>query len=389
MFKPFSLIVALLTALLTAQSTFSQVNPNANARTKRLYQYIASLGNNGTENHLLLGQHASSRLETYQGMRIDPKNEWLSWLTYWDELYWDLAKEYNNECHLALIGVDFGVNQPVEDPTGIPPVANANSKPSYATMDAEKFAAIGCIVTASWHVNNPWTETGSKDRTNVDLKALLPGGKSRSIWLKKLDTIASELRKLQDNDRTILWRPFHEMNADFFWWGKAPPSEYKALWVDMFNYFTKTKRLNNLIWVYTPYNMDGDDRLPYNTYYPGDAYVDIVGIDVYDDVKIVGNTVQNPLEIRQYESLKAIAPKKPLICGELGPNEIKTGSDWNDFLDQLQTSYPEIVMALAWNDWFDDADPDVQKWTYKSIYKNKHSGVLKHQSVITLEELPK
>jgi len=287
-----------------------------------------------------------------------------------------------------LVGVDFGVNQPAEDPSGIPPKANSNSKLAYATFDAELFASQGCLVTASWHLNNPWTERDSKDRSNVDLKSLLPGGSYRAKWLGKLDTIAAELQSLQAKRRTIMWRPFHEMNADWFWWGNQDPREYKALWIDMYNYFTNTKKLNNLLWLYTPYNIDAADRMPYITYYPGDEYVDIVGVDVYDDVAYVGNGVLNPLDIRFYESLKGVAASKPLICGELGPDAIQAGSDWNHFLDELRTKYPEIVMALAWNDWYDDADKRESKWTYKSLFKNKHAGVLDHELVITRDELP-
>lgn len=389
MSRLFAFIAPVLASGWSMQCAFAQVNPNANARTKNIYKYISALKNQGPNKGLLLGQHATSRLEFYQGRKVDPTQDWLSWITYWDELYWGLAKEYNENQHLALVGVDFGVNQPVEDPSGIPPVANSNSKPWYATRDAEVFAGHGCIVTASWHVNNPWTEKDSKDRTGVDLKTLLPGGKSRAVWLRKLDAIANELEKLQGNGRTVLWRPLHEMNADWFWWGKATPADYKALWVDMYNHLTTTRRLNNLIWVYTPYNIDANDRLPYNTYYPGDKYVDIVGVDVYDDVIYEGDSVKDPLEIHLYESLRAIAPSKPLICGELGPNEIKDGVNWNHYLDQLRARYPEIVIALAWNDWFDDEAESDNKWTYKSIFKNEHTDILKHKSVITREELPR
>jgi len=383
-----TLIAMLLILSISAPCAQAQVNPNANERTKNIYRYINALKNQVQPNRLLLGQHATSRLEVYKGEALDLSQEWLTWITYWDELYWGLAKEYNNDQHLALVGIDFGVNQPAEDPTGNPPEANSNSKPRYATRDAETFAGQGCIVTASWHLNNPWTGNDCKDRTKVDLKSLLPGGTHRAKWLSRLDVIAAELQILQAKERTVLWRPFHEMNADWFWWGKVPPTDFKTLWIDMYQYFTLTKHLNNLIWVYTPYNIDAEDRLPYNTYYPGNEYVDIVGVDVYDDVTYEGDQVKDPLEIHFYESLKAIAPSKPLICGELGPNEIKAGSNWNHFLDQLQTKYPEIVSALAWNDWFDDEAEGDNKWTYKSIVKNKHAGVLKHPYVITREELP-
>jgi mannan endo-1,4-beta-mannosidase len=47
----------------------------------------------------------------------------------------------------------------------------------------------------------------------------------------------------------------------------------------MFYYFTNTKNLHNILWVYSP----DQSRAEPSKYYPGDSYVDIVGLDVYTD----------------------------------------------------------------------------------------------------------
>jgi beta-mannanase len=57
------------------------------------------------------------------------------------------------------------------------------------------------------------------------------------------------------------------------------PAVFKTIWMNMFNYFTYTKNLHNILWIYSP-----DQSAPDLTmYYPGGDYVDIVGLDVYID----------------------------------------------------------------------------------------------------------
>ena len=63
---------------------------------------------------------------------------------------------------------------------------------------------------------------------------------------------ADGLKELQDANVVVLWRPFHEMNGGWFWWGGKDPDEFIRVWRHMFDYFTKTKGLDNLLWVYGP-----------------------------------------------------------------------------------------------------------------------------------------
>ena len=75
------------------------------------------------------------------------------------------------------------------------------------------------------------------------------------------------------------------MNGKWFWWGGADKEEFLALWRHMFDYFTTTKGLNNLLWLYSSNSEDAWTR-SVDFYYPGDAYCDVVGLDNYtDDLK--------------------------------------------------------------------------------------------------------
>lgn len=87
-----------------------------------------------------------------------------------------------------------------------------------------------------------------------------------------LARITDYLMLLKNADIPVLWRPLHEASGGWFWWG-TDAEAYKKLWIMMFDYF-KNAGLDNLIWVWT---CNGND----NNWYPGDAYVDVVGRDLY------------------------------------------------------------------------------------------------------------
>src|SRR5690349_8829219 len=101
---------------------------------------------------------------------------------------------------------------------------------------------------------------------------------SHRRWLKELDRVAEGLEQLKKAGVVVLWRPFHEMNGDWFWWNGKDPDTFIKLWRQMFDYFTTTKQLDNLLWVYSP-----NHGKKTTDYYPGDRYVDIVGLDAYTD----------------------------------------------------------------------------------------------------------
>jgi mannan endo-1,4-beta-mannosidase len=68
------------------------------------------------------------------------------------------------------------------------------------------------------------------------------------------------------------------MNGGWFWWGAKDPDTFIKLWRQMFEYFSQTKGLDNLLWVYSPNH--GNKTA---AYYAGGRYVDLVGLDAYTD----------------------------------------------------------------------------------------------------------
>ncbi|RYZ91921.1 MAG: beta-mannosidase, partial [Sphingobacteriaceae bacterium] len=215
---------------------------------------------------------------------------------------------------------------------------------------------LGGLVQISNHLPNPVFE-GNKI---VDADNVVKGGLKKAInntqysriltantderkrWLAILDKVAAGLKNLRDNGVIVIYRPLHEMNGSWFWWGATGyntndmvrMANYKALYKDMYNYFTYTKGLNNLIWVYSP-----DQSVEYKTnYYPGASYVDIVGLDSYID---------NPEDMTGYAEM--IGLNKPFALAEVGPYTINGLYDYTKLLDAIRTKFPKVTYFIPWN----------------------------------------
>lgn len=134
------------------------------------------------------------------------------------------------------------------------------------------------IVTFCWHWNAP---TGKRafytKETDFDAaRAVTPGTPEYEGVLRDLDVVAEQLKLLQAAHVPVLWRPLHEANGRWFWWGAAGPDACKKLWRLMFERFTTHHGLTNLIWVFSP-----GASIDLADWYPGDAYVDLIGQDHY------------------------------------------------------------------------------------------------------------
>lgn len=132
------------------------------------------------------------------------------------------------------------------------------------------------IVTLTFHWFSP---IGGRDKSfyseNTDFdaeKILKENTPEREAFYRDMDVIAEELRKFQEADVPVLWRPFHEAEGDWFWWGAKGPEVASGLYRMMYEYYTNVLHIDNLLWVW---------NCPVREAYPGDAYVDVVSVDVY------------------------------------------------------------------------------------------------------------
>lgn len=158
----------------------------------------------------------------------------------------------------------------------------------------------GGLVTICWHwmlddsfVTKDWYRSFYTDQVRINLTDIL-NGKDEKGWellRKDIHNIAQELLKMQDAGVPVLWRPLHEAAGKWFWWGSEGPETYKQLYVRLYKILTEEYGLHNLIWIW-----NGQDK----DWYPGDAYVDMVGMDVYAGERVYTSQIAQFLENQSY-----------------------------------------------------------------------------------------
>lgn len=154
---------------------------------------------------------------------------------------------------------------------------------------AIKWHKAGGIVTLTYHAHLPGTAPAwsnvQMSLSEADFaKYITPGTVQYNTLIADLDKTAQSLKKLNDAGVPVLWRPYHEMNGDWFWWGRK--SSFRQLWDIMFKRYTAYHKLHNLLWVWSPNAKNQWSDEPAN-YYPGSSRVDILAMDIYDaDFKV-------------------------------------------------------------------------------------------------------
>jgi len=148
---------------------------------------------------------------------------------------------------------------------------------------------MGGINTISWHASYPVSNHDAWNLTDIEIFSILPGGKYHSLLLEKLNLVAIFLSTLKDDNGIqipIIFRPWHEMNGNWFWWGSSTCSDeyYRQLFRFTVKYLRNNKGLKNLLIAFSPDN-NFNSKEDFLKRYPGDDYVDILGIDDYSDFK--------------------------------------------------------------------------------------------------------
>jgi hypothetical protein len=258
----------------------------------------------------------------------------------------------------------WGVNEIdyIKEVTGKLPAINGfdfitNKDNQEEVNGAREWWKSGGIPTIMWHMGAPGKGEGyqnSKETIDID-RCLQKGTKEYEVFWSELKKKGDLLEQLQKAHVPVLWRPFHELNGNWFWWSKQGPDKFKKLWIAMYDYYTKNRKLNNLIWVlcYT--------AKPDASWYPGDAYVDIAGPDTYG----VGDSPQ----LSMYQEVKKIVKKGiPIAYHECG-----TPPDPDKCIQ-------EGAMWSWWMEWHTSHLTKVDKAYLKKVYM--------HDLILTRDELP-
>jgi len=148
----------------------------------------------------------------------------------------------------------------------------------------------GGINTLSWHVDNPVTRGDAWDTTPA-VRAIVPGGSHHTVFRSYLDRVADFLESCRGDDGAlipIIFRPFHEHTGSWFWWGKdhTTDADYVSLWRFTVDYLRNQRGFVHLLFAFSPGGADLETPRDYLFRYPGDAYVDVMGVDHYYDTDV-------------------------------------------------------------------------------------------------------
>lgn len=234
---------------------------------------------------------------------------------------------------------------------------------SFALMKdhIEKMHAKGAVITMSWHIDNPVTNGDSWDTTPA-VAAVLKGGAEREkfeTWMGRLATFLKSLRDKNGNVIPVVFRPWHEMNGGWFWWGagNTTPEEYKQLWRESFE-LLRQNNVHSLLYAYSPNTFT--DEQEFDLYYPGDDYVDILGVDIYNHGgnEAYTESLRSNLEILRR---RGAISNKPYALTESGNNNFGEDENW-----WTETLYPGIKdSGIAWALFWRNARPSHYFSTYK------------------------
>jgi mannan endo-1,4-beta-mannosidase len=278
------------------------VTPNASPEAVELLKFIHSLSGK----HTLTGQHNFPNTKDTYTQRAT--QNWGKMPAVYGQ-DWGFAKEGNQDSYLARPDI---------------------------VAECKRQHALGSIVTICWHAVPPTADEpvtfmparrprGQQPSTteppavqklaSVQGKltdeqfrdVLTPGTELHTRWCAQVDAVAGFLWQLQEARVPVLWRPYHEMNGDWFWWG-GRRGEYSTarLYRQIFDRYVHHHKLNNLIWVWSVDRPEREDR-QFADYYPGVEYYDIASLDVYGEFKQ-----------SYYDGLLQVAAGKPLALAEVG-----------------------------------------------------------------------
>jgi mannan endo-1,4-beta-mannosidase len=305
------------------------IDDNATRETKALYKNLRKL----SKQHTLFGhQHATEYGHGWAG----------------DENRSDVKSVIGS--HPAVIGVDFlGFSgRPDEDVTRAKDALKKNVIDTYNR---------GGVTTVAWHFSNPVSPGGFNWVDSVSLPAvkyIVPGGEAHEKYKDILDGIgewANSVRGADGNLVPMIFRPYHEFDGGWFWWGKphCTKEEFISLWRFTVSYLRDTLDVHNFIYAFSPDNKFKSE-VQYLERYPGDEWVDMVGMDNYGDMgrnRYDLDTAALKLKIVSDYAQKA---GKLAAFTETGLESIPNATWWTETLLKVMRAHKKMRLSyvLVW-----------------------------------------
>ncbi len=355
-------------------------DPEATIYTKRLYNYIRDVYGK----KVITGQMENA----------------------WDDSYNQLQQVYDKtQKYPALMGFDFMNYTSLGWSARNQQIERAVNFWNGTDYDGKKISDNQGLVAFCWHWRDPTAprgKTGSFAPKETQFR--IPYDTDNHAWktdtveykeiLADLDVIARELSKLQYMEVPVIWRPMHEgagnlglygnTGTAWFWWGAGNSTTYNeskkeysvstnedvcaecyiALWKLMYDYFTNTKGIHNLIWLWNGQN---------KKFYPGSEYVDIIGVDIYPRNNDYSS---QSASFNKYSNIDITKPITLSECGVI-PS-----------LEKMQSDGAMWSYFMVWNDG-KKGENDENFWNGQAKNPDTHKlDIYQSDLAITLDKVP-
>ncbi|GAS97835.1 beta-mannanase [Mycolicibacterium canariasense] len=215
----------------------------------------------------------------------------------------------------------------------------------------DRIMALGVMPVLTWE---PWNPEGGAAQPLYSA-AQIAGGRFDAY-------VAMWARQVAQDGRRFMLRFGHEMNGDWYPWSVgrsgARPEDYVAA-------FRRVRRIfddsgaNQVQWVWSPNVIINDDRDAISHCYPGDDYVDVIGIDGYNFGDDGGHRWRTPGDLfgPTIDLVAELAPNKPVWitevgCADRGGDKASWITDLVSFLESTD------VVGLIWFEADKPGEPD-------------------------------
>jgi hypothetical protein len=161
--------------------------------------------------------------------------------------------------------------------------------------------------------------------------------------------IGQQADRLAKYGKPVFLRWAWEMNGSWYAWGGTEngnnPANFVLAWQHLHQIFVAHKA-TNVGWVWAP-NWESNPREAWNdfkNYYPGDDYVDWVGISGYGDSGLTPEVLYGAI-------YNTYASHKPIMLAEVGAIDRggSTKADWINAMRDWVKSHPSLA-AVVWYD---------------------------------------
>lgn len=310
------------------QSDNFPIDKNATAETVALYNNLKNL----SKNHVLFGhQHATEYGHGWFG----------------DEDRSDVKSITGS--HPAVIGVDLsGLSGQSRD--------KIEEEKSRLQENVVNTYNRGGVTTISWHFKNPLSGGGFYWVDSLSIAAvphLIPDGEAHEEYKVILADIAEWAQSCVGDDGNqvpMIFRPYHEFDGDWFWWGKSHTTreDFISLWKFSVSYLRDSLDVHNFIYAFSPDNRFKSEE-EFLERYPGDEWVDMVGMDNYGDMGRDGYNLERAAKKLMIVSNYAKKSNKLAAFTETGLESIPDTTWWTDaLLKVLKTKGMQMGYVLVW-----------------------------------------